>query len=103
MDVGPGGDSHQHAFLFADPTGHGEGFIVAHRDDLVDDVEVQIVRNKAGARSLNFVRAGFDRLTRASLGDDGGILGLHRDGLEGFFPSFDHFGHSGYGAPGTDR
>jgi hypothetical protein len=38
---------------------------------------------------------GFDRLSRAGLGNDGGILRLDRNGLKALFPIFDHFRHAG--------
>ena len=52
-----------------------EGGLVADRDHLVDDGAVEDLRHEAGADALDLVRA------RAAAGEDGGILGLHRDDL----------------------
>ena len=56
---------------------------------------MEIVGDKTGARPLDFMRAGFDRLTRTGLGNDGGILRFDRDRLKGLFPAFDHFRDAG--------
>jgi len=91
VNIGTGGDADEHAFFLADAAGHSEGIVVTHGDYFIHDIEVQIVRYEACSRALNFVGAGLDRLARAGLGDDGGVLGLHSDRAESFFAALDDF------------
>ena len=63
---------------------------------------MEIVWNKACARSLNFVRAWFYGLAGAGLGDDGGIFRFYRNSAKGFFTGFNDFGDSCDGASGAD-
>ena len=84
MHIGAGGNAHEHALFLADAASHGKGLLVGDRDDFVDDIEVEVVGDKAGTGSLNFCGARFHGLASASLGDDGRIFGFDRDGAEGF-------------------
>ncbi len=101
MNIGAGRDADEHALLLADAAGHGKGIVVAHGDDFVDDIEVEVIGDKAGTGSLNFVGARFHGLASTGLGDDGGILGFDRDGAKGFFAGFDDFGNTGDGSTRT--
>ena len=101
MHIGAGGNAHEHALFLADAASHGKGLLVGDRDDFVDDIEVEVVGDKAGTGSLNFVGARFHGLASASLGDDGRIFGFDRDGAEGFFAGFDDFGNTGDGSTRT--
>ena len=102
VHIGAGRDADKHALFLADAAGHGKGFLVGDGDDFVDDIEVEVIGDKAGTGSLNFVGAWFYGLAGAGLGDDGGILGFDRDGAEGFFTGFNDFGNTGDGASGAD-
>jgi len=102
VNIGTGGDSDEHAFFFANAAGHSEGVVVTHGDHLIHDIEVEIVRDEACTRALNFVGAGFDGLTRAGLGDYGGILGLNSNSAESFFAAFDDFRNAGERSAGAN-
>ena len=102
VKIGAGRDPDKHTFFFADAAGHGEGVVVTHGDHLIDDIQVEIVRDEACARALNFVGAGFDGLTCAGLGDYGGVLGLNSNSAESFFAAFDDFRNAGERSTGAD-
>ena len=95
VHIGAGRDADKHALFLADAAGHGKGFLVGDGDDFVDDIEVEVIGDKAGTGSLNFVGARFYGLASASLGDDRRIFGFDRDGAEGFFTGFNDFGNTG--------
>ena len=67
-DVGAGGDADENAFLLREAAGHGEGVVVGDLDALGDlrvsrcVLEVEILRDEAGAGALDLVRAGLQRL-----------------------------------------
>ena len=72
-----------------------KGMVFGDRDDLIDDVPVQVRGDKSGPDALDFVGP------RAAAGQDRGVFRLHGNGDQagGFF--FDHFRHPGDGAAGA--
>ena len=75
-DGGSGGDADQQAFLFGQAAGVVERLLVGDLDDFVDQLGVQHAGDKAGADSLDLVRAGL------AAGEHGAVGGLDGDGLE---------------------
>ena len=55
--------------------GHLDGFVAAHLFDAVQQAQVQVARNEAGAYALDLVRTRFDLFTGQLLADDGDSLG----------------------------
>lgn len=53
-----GGNADKHTFLGCDESACRKSILVRYGDDFVIDFGIQYLRNKAGADSLNFVRAG---------------------------------------------
>ena len=60
VDIGAGGDTTQQAFFLCQPTCHMDGVLIADGDDLVDNVEMEVVRHEAGAGPLDLMDAGFE-------------------------------------------
>ena len=63
-------------------------------DDLINDLQMKIVRNKTGPGSLNFVRTRFQWFAFHGLQNDRRIFRLNRDRFKGRFPLFDDFGYT---------
>lgn len=53
-----GGNADKHTFLGCDESACRKSILVRYGDDFFIDFGIQYLRNKAGADSLNFVRAG---------------------------------------------
>ncbi len=66
--------------------------VLGDRDDVIDDVLVQIGRNKSGTDALDLVGAG------AAAGQDRGDFRLHCHGQQMGIFLLDHFRHTGDGA-----
>ena len=63
MNISARGNSDEEAFFFADAAGHGKSIVITHGDNLIDDIEVEIIRDKARSRALDFMGTWFDGLT----------------------------------------
>ena len=63
MNISARGNSDEEAFFFADAAGHGKSIVITYGDDLIDDVEVEIIGDKARSRALDFMGTWFDGLT----------------------------------------
>src|SRR5437588_763076 len=71
--VRSGRDAEQHAFLARQPPRELRGVLIGDRDDLVDDLEVEILGHEARADALNLV------IARLSPGDHWRRRRLDRD------------------------
>ena len=91
-----GGDAHQHTLGMADQLAGGEGVVVRDGDDLVIDLRIQHVGDKARADALDLVAAG------VALAQDGGILRLDGDDLDVRILLFQISARAGDGTAGAD-
>ena len=76
--------------------------LVGDLHHLVDNVEVEHVRNKSGADALNRVLARLDVLAGLALRDDRAIDRLDGHDLHVRLATLEHFAHAGDGAAGAD-
>src|SRR3989304_1472002 len=67
-DVGPGRDADQEPLLPVQTSGHFERVLVAHGDDLIENLHVEDRRDEAGADPLNGVGPGLPSLEDGRLG-----------------------------------
>ena len=102
MDVGAGTDAGKDALFLGQASGHREGLVVGDGENLVDRIKVEVAGDESRTGSLDLVGARLHGLAGTCLGDDRGVLGLHRDGLEARLALLDHFGDAGDGAAGAD-
>lgn len=70
-----GADTGQDPFLFHQAAGHLDGFVTAHLLDAVQQAQIQVARDEAGADALDLVGTGLYLFTRQFLADDGDSLG----------------------------
>lgn len=61
VDVGSGTDADEDAFLQGHLAGGLDSVFALDGDDVVEDLEIEILRDKTGAAPLDLVWAGFDR------------------------------------------
>ncbi len=101
MDVCAGADPRKNSFLLRQSSRHNERILVRNGDDFVDNIQMEIVRNKARPCSLDFVRTRFQRLALQGLQNHRRILRLNGDRFKIWFALFDDFGDSGDCAPGS--
>ena len=92
-----GGNTYQHALRAADQLAGGKGVLVGNGDDLVIDLGVQHVGDKARADALNLVRTG-DALATAQGRSSGSTATTFTAG----FCALQVFAHAGDGAAGAD-
>ncbi len=62
IGVGTGRDAYQQTFLQSQLPGSFKGLLVGNGDNLIENIGIQYGRDKSGADSLNFVRAGCVRV-----------------------------------------
>ena len=77
---GTGGNPRQDAFFFHQTACGGNGFVVGDGDHFIDQLQIEVTRNKTCADTLNFMRARFQFFTCQRLSDDRRIGGFYRDG-----------------------
>ena len=70
MDIRAGRDAHEKALFLRQAARHDERLVVGHRDDFVDDFQVQISRHEAGPGALDFMRPRLERFALQRLRDD---------------------------------
>ena len=95
MDICSGADAGQDSLFLGKTAGHGKGFIIRDRDDLINDIEVEVAGNKPCPGSLDLVRTGLHGFTCLGLSDDGRVFGLHSDGLEARLACLQGLGDAG--------
>ena len=76
----PAGDPDQDALLPGKPPGKLERLVARDLLHLIDDGEVEGVRDETGADPLNLVRPGLELQTGELLRDERALPGLDRDG-----------------------
>ena len=96
VDRRAGGDAHQQALLTGQAARHGEGLVVGHLDDLVDQLRLQHGGHKARADALNLVRAG------SAAGEHVAVRGLDGHGPEARLARLDVLADAGQRAAGAD-
>src|ERR1017187_5104886 len=78
--VGPGRNARQDPLLERQPPRRGKRVIVADRDNLVHDLQVEVLRDKPRSRALNLVRPRLEGFAVPRLRDDRRISRLASDG-----------------------
>ena len=102
-DVRAGRNAGQDPFFQRQPPRRGKGVLVADRDDVVHDLQIEVLGHKARPRALNLVRTRLERFAIARLRDDRRILRLDRDGPERLLARLDHLADARDRAAGADR
>src|SRR5580698_2455312 len=102
-DCGATGDPREQAFFASETARHLYRFLVGDKFHAVDDAEIEILRHKACADALNFVRSWPDQLSGQRLTDDRARhrLNRDRDDLLTLY-LFDVARGAGDGSPGAD-
>ena len=99
---GSAGDAHQQALFLGQTKSHLNGLVVGDLFHLVDDGEVEVLGNEAGADPLDLVGTWLHLLAVHGLGDHRAVAGFHGYRFNRLaFAVLDVTGHASNGAAGA--
>eukprot|EP00906_Rhabdomonas_costata_P011341 RCo016105 len=100
---GAAADAREDAILGGQAAGHRQRVVLVHLHNLINEAEVQHLRNEARPDALDLVRAWLQRLSGPGLADHGALLGLHGDDVDGLagLPELRHAGDGSARADAT--
>ncbi len=97
-----GANAAHQAFLFRQLPRHFCCIFILHLHHVVDDVDIQHIRNETGAKTLDGVPPWLQWLAGATLGDDRAVDGFYRDHFHAGFSLFQDLTYAGDRAAGAD-
>eukprot|EP00906_Rhabdomonas_costata_P011343 RCo016111 len=100
---GAAADPREDALLGGQSAGQRQRVVLVHLHNLINEAEVQHLRNEARPDALDLVRAWLQRLSGPGLADHGALLGLHGDDVDGLagLPELRHAGDGSARADAT--